>query len=450
MKTAVQRGVADRSGHDPRAAALRIVDKVLSGSEASQAVLNKILRDSNMVPSDKGLCTELVYGYLRWSIRLDWDLARYLKMPDKLPGEMLLVLGLAAYELAFLSRIPAHASVNWAVNRIRNRFGQGLAGVANSVLRRLAREAGTNERPDRYDEIADPVVRFSVVYSLPEWIVRLWLEAYGEEKTIAFMRASSEQAVSAVRVSAIRDGAVGLCGSLVNDYAGIRVDEFGVAFPHGVPYVARELEREGRLSFQSPAVQELQKEMGMPGWKGPVWDACAGRGGKTAAMIERGICVKVATDTNARRIAALPAELKRLGFADDSLPLVLEADACNPPLLEPVSDKFATIVADVPCSGLGTLSRRPEIRFRRTAEDVAGLIVSQDAVLDSATRFLVDGGRIVYLTCTLNPAENEERVRAFLVRHQDFSLEGEWTSSTASPWHEFLYGATLRQGSNVL
>lgn len=440
MKTAIQRGTTDRAAHDPRTAALRVLDRVLTGKEPSQAVLNAMLRESELVPSDKGLCTELVYGYLRWALRLEWDLGRLLKNPDKLPGEMLLVLGLAAYELAFL-RIPAHASVNWAVSRVRNRFGKGLAGVANGVLRAFAHDVKQHDAPDRYAAITDVVERLAVVHSLPVWIARLWVDAYGEETALAYMRAASGQAVPALRVNAQRDDAASLRDQLVVEGKGVVAGLFGAAFPSGAPYLARILEKKGRASFQSAAVQEILEELGMPAWPGPVWDACAGRGGKTAAMLERGVNVQAATDLSSARINALPGELARLGLPAPAV--ILEADAANLPAESPFRNKFATIIADVPCSGLGTLSRRPEIRYRATAESIAEMISLQDAILDSAVAHLLPGGRIVYLTCTLNPAENEVRVAAFLARHPAFFLLREWATPHDSPWREFFYGVVL-------
>lgn len=448
VKSAVQRGAANRAAHDPRTAALRVIDRVLTGKEASQAVLDKALRESRMVPSDKGLCTELVYGYLRAALRLEWDLARFLQKPENLPAEMRLVLGLAAYELAWL-RVPAHASVNWAVSRVRNRFGKGLSGVANGVLRAFAREAATYADTSRYAAIADPVERLAIVHSLPSWVVRLWCDAYGEETALAYMRACADKAVSAVRVNARRDDAPVLRAELLATGKAVPVGGFGAAFMSGVPHSARVWGKEGRLSFQSAAVQEILEELGIPSWPGPVWDACAGRGGKTAAMLERGLAVSAATDIAAARIHALPGEIARLGLP---LPaLVAEADAAAPPESGPFAAKFATILADVPCTGLGTLARRPEIRFRRTAADVAELVAQQDAILNAAARHTLPEGRIIYLTCTLNPAENTERVTAFCARHTDFSLLREWSTPPDSPWREFLYGAVLgRTKSNSL
>lgn len=443
MKSATQRGTANRSAHDPRTAALRIIDRVLTGNEPSQAVLDQALRESSMVPSDKGLCTELVYGYLRSALRLEWELNRLLKKPEKLPAEMLLVLGLAAYELAYL-RIPAHATVNWAVSRVRNRFGKGLAGVANGVLRTFAREAKTYADENRYACIEDLEERLAVAHALPRWIVRLWLDAYGEETATAYMRASAGKAVPAVRVNAARGDADTVREQLVVEGKGVAAAQFGVAFPSGAPYLARTLERKGRASFQSAAVQEILEHLGIAAWQSPVWDACAGRGGKTAAMLEQGLVVAAATDVSAQRVKGLPAELERL-----ELPVPAfagEADAANPPENAIFADKFATILADVPCSGLGTLARRPEIRFRRTEADIAELIATQDAIMDAAVPLLRPGGRLVYLTCTLNPAENTERVAAFCARHTGFSLEKEWSALPHSPWREFFYGAVLLQG----
>jgi len=446
MKSALQRGAANRSEHDPRAAALRVIDQALTGNDASQMLLDRALKESKMVPSDKGLCTELVYGYLRNAIRLDWNLRQLLRDPDKLPPEMLLTLGLSAYEIAHL-RIPAHASVNWAVTRVRNRFGKGLAGVANGVLRAFARDMKAYKDEARYLEALGAVEGLAVFYAVPGWVAKLWLDSYGEERAKAYLAGSAQASVPAVRVNALREGAVTVRIDLLADGRnGARgVGPWGLAFPSGVPYAARALEKEGRLSFQSAAVQEMFLETDMPSWPAPVWDACAGRGGKTAAMLENGLPVSVASDIASGRIGALPGELARLGLVKDTLPRVLEADAANVPENPAFAAPFGTVLLDVPCTGLGTLARRPEIRFRRTREDVAALTATQDAILDNAAKRVRNGGQIVYVTCTLNPAENEERVRAFMTRTNGFSLRKEWSTPPDSPWHEFFYAAVLER-----
>ena len=446
MKSALQRGTANRSEHDPRTAALRVIDQTLTGNEPSQMLLDKALRESKMVPSDKGLCTELVYGFLRNAVRLDWNIRTLLREPDKLPDEMLLVLELAAYEIAHL-RIPAHASVNWAVSRVRNRFGKGLSGVANGVLRAFARDAKQYKNEAHYTEALGPVKGLAMFYAVPEWIVRLWLDAYGEEKTRVYLEASASPAVPAVRVNAACADAAAVRVELMTtgQSEAQAIGPWGLAFPTGVPYITRRLEKEGRVSFQTAAIQELFLTTDMPSWPSPVWDACAGRGGKTAAMLERGLSVSVASDIAAGRISGLHAELERLGFAPDTLPVVLEADAANVPDSPAFAEPFGTVLLDVPCSGLGTLARRPEIRFRRTTEDIADLTAIQDGILDATAARVRSGGCIMYVTCTLSPAENEERVKAFLARTEGFVLDREWTTPPASPWHEFFYAAMVRK-----
>ena len=435
-----QHGSRLRAEHDPRAAALLIIDTVLAGKEASQNILDATLRDSRLVPLDKRLCTELVYGYLRNRICVSWHLEQLLAHPEKLPAEMQLTLGLAAYELAYLSRIPAHASVNWAVSRVRNRFGQGLAKVANGVLRSFSRNVPGLFDDARYASLPEADARLAVRFALPVWIFRLWREAYGDEVALCYAKASSAQAVSALRVNAARERAASLRAQLVNDCKGVPVGAWGVAFPEGAPYAARSLEREGAVSFQSPGVQEVMAFLDATSWKGSVWDACAGRGGKTAALLELGVNVAAATDASAARIGLLPGELARLGLDATGL-AVKEADAAS---VDAVTSSFDVVLADVPCSGLGTLSRRPEIRFRRTEADCDALCATQDAILDAAAAHTASGGSIAYLTCTLNPRENEQRIAAFLARHASFFLEREWRTPDDSPWNEFFYAAVVR------
>ncbi len=458
MITSTQRGTRNRSGHDPRAAALRVLDRVLTGQEAAQAVLDETLRESAMVPSDKGLCTELAYGCLRWKIRLDWELERLLKKPDKLPAEMRLILALAAYELAHLTRVPGYASVDWAVSRVRNRFGAGLAGVANGTLRTFARSLNSYNSPDRYAAVGDATERAALAHGVPAWIARLWEREYGPDAALAYMRASGNHAVPAVRINAAKEGAADLRASLIAEATELAaahpaaagraaaVGDWGVAFPAGTPYRVKGLEKEGKLSYQSAGVQEALAALGARSWQGPVWDACAGRGGKTAALLEPGVPVAAASDLSAARLHGLLPELARLGLAG-SVPAVLEADAGKPPAGTVLDGPFATILADVPCTGLGTLARRPEIRLRRAENDIAALAAAQDAILDAAAVRLIPGGRIIYMTCTLSRAENEDRTAAFLARHPFFVSEREYATPPDSPWNEFFYAAVLRRNA---
>lgn len=210
-----------------------------------------------------------------------------------------------------------------------------------------------------------------------------------------------------------------------------------LSFAGSVPWLLREPLRDGRAVRQSAASYEALFAFDPSSWQGPVWDACAGRGGKTLALLEAGVEVALASDLAARRLGALPEELHkqrlagiirppclRVGSATDipglftkdaafslagnsvEIPDSLSAHTCP--------DRFRTVLVDAPCSGLGTLARHPEIRLRRTLDDCASLVEIQRNILNAVWGALLPGGLMVYLTCTRNKTENQEQTAAFL------------------------------------
>lgn len=472
------KGIRHRAGNDPRAAALLIMDEVLAGNGDSQAVLDRQLKASSLVPGDKALCTELVYGALRQHLRLAWFIRQLLDKPDKLPPEMLLVLELAAYELAF-TRIPAHASVNWAVGFIRNRFGQGISKVANGVLRRFQRElAAEFNNPAFYleklgvgkvesEEYAKSIINennelqlsgrlaegfLSLFYAMPDWIVRLWIEAYGIAQAVAYLKASAQAAPFGIRVNPLRPGYKSLLNELGQEAGAVLTPPAAVALPGGTRLPLRTLLPEGRASRQSAAAYEALWALEPRGWAQPVWDACAGRGGKSLALLEQGIPVALVSDANSSRLQGFEQDFERLfsgGTAAESTARIEKAEkpevVFGAAELAAAGRKFGTVLLDVPCSGLGTLAHRSEIRWRRTPEDLEKLCAIQDSLLETASAALLHGGRIAYLTCTLNPAENQERVDAFLRKHPEFELETSWSTPPDSRLHEFFWAALLKR-----
>jgi 16S rRNA (cytosine967-C5)-methyltransferase len=437
------KGLRHRAGNDPRVAALVVLDQVLNRGEDSGAALDKQLEQSGLMPSDKSLCTEMVYGVLRLHLRLEWFIRQMLPKPDKLPAEVLLALELAAYELAHM-RIPSHASVNRAVGLLRNRFGQGLAGVANGVLRKF--ECSKQEEylnpvfyVQKLGKTADSPEVLALLYAMPEWIVRLWQDSFGQEKTLSLLQASVKPAPIGIRVNASQEGARALYDQFLNEKGALAVPPYSVALPEGSTQPLKILQKEGRISRHSSAAYEALWAMQPESWQLPIWDACAGRGGKTMSLLESGISVEQVTDISAARLKALPSELARLGL-NNAAPEQLVSSAEEAVFTK----KFATVFADVPCSGLGTLAHRPEIRWRRTPEDIAALIQTQRSILGAAVRALMPGGRIVYMTCTLNPAENEEQIRVFMQEHPELCLEKVWQTDPASPLGEFFLGSILK------
>ncbi|MDR1125239.1 MAG: hypothetical protein LBM64_04140 [Deltaproteobacteria bacterium] len=448
------KGLQHRAGNDPRAAALLVVSEILTSDADSQAALDRRLKASSLVPGDKSLCTELTYGLLRRHLRLEWFLRQKLDKPDKLPAEVLLMLELAAYELAH-TRIPAHASLNWTVNLVRNRFGRGLAGVANGVLRGFQRGLSQEyENPSFYLERLglgeaggqEEPAFLAVFYGMPEWIVRLWLKAYGPEKTRICLAAAQEPAPLGLRVNMLRPEA----RAVHNELSQARSDNGGMFWLEpdlavlqggGAALPLRRWLEQGLVSCQSPGAYQALWALRPRNWKLPIWDACSGRGGKSLALLEQGIPVALLSDASAARLSGFGQEFDRLfGPAEGRIanaPELPESKAGAAGGL-PAGQKFGTVLLDVPCSGLGTLSHRPEIRWRRSPEDLEKLCASQAEILEAGAAALQPGGRLVYLTCTLNPAENLEQVELFLEKHPEFKKELLWDALEGQNWPQEL------------
>jgi 16S rRNA (cytosine967-C5)-methyltransferase len=388
------------------------------------------------------LCAELCYGVLRMEIRLRWLLARFLKSPEKLPPRMRRILLVALYALLFLEGMPDHAVVDWAVAGVKRGHGQTLARVANGCLRALCRE-GAAPRDYNYYHAAgqDEEARQALYHSLPPWIVRLWHEGYGPDTAALLMAKSSSRPAAGLRVNRLRTGWEEVARQL--GHAGAqRLSE--VCFAVAPELRAGMEERcrltamlaEGRLSRQGAASQLALHALQPETWPDPLWDACAGQGTKSCALLELGKDVRLVSDTHLPRLRRIEGECRRLRLPP---PLAVRASALHPPL------RFTpgAIVLDVPCSGLGVLAARPDIRRKRKVQHVQSVLQIQSAMLEAAYAELIPGGHIAYLTCTQNPAENEEQVRSFLVRHPGAVLAREWNSPAENMLLEGMYAALL-------
>lgn len=401
-----------------------------------QAALDEALLSRQLSRRDAGLATELAYGYLRRKIRIDFILNRFLKKPEGLKPKVRRALGVAAYEILFLDRVPAYASVDWAVGLVRGLAGRGLAGAANAVLRRVSELGVQANEPDFYRGRMTSEARFlSHYHSCPEWIVELWLKAYGRDKTFAFLAAQAQAPPVGLRFNQARPEARALYDELAAMPLVMALDS-GLAVMPGGPDLGEALDR-GLVSRQSAAAQQVMLELGCQDWPEPVWDACAGRGGKALMLSERGKSV-IASDPNTRRLAGLLSDQARLGMSVPAFAARAEEPA-------PLAEAPGTMLLDAPCSGLGVISRRPDLKEKRRPEHLEGLTGLQSRLLAAAVRAARPGGLVVYITCTLNPAENEDRIHGLTAGTPGLTLERTWATPPDSPLCEFFYGAVLRK-----
>ena len=400
---------------------------------------------SDLAPVERNLCSELVYGYLRTELRIAFILSRVLPRPQSLPRPLLHVLALAVYGLLFQDRVPDHAAVFSAVETVQALYGQGLARVANGALRSVQRLADAPMHEDFYlskGAEAGCAEHMGLFYSLPLWIMGHWYKHYGRDVALQLARRSSERPWSAVRVNAQHSVAVALREALLAS-GGEAVGQWGIAFAPGAqPSVVcgktlHTLQSEGALSYQSAGSQLVLEELGLVGWDKPVWDVCAGFGGKTVALLERGIAVPLATDHSRQRLAGLSGQCARLGLACPSVAL---ADAVKPPL----EHWEGHLLVDAPCSGLGVLARRPDIR-RRLPQEAIEHESLQQSILRSLAARMRSGCQIAYITCTLRPNENEKQIE-HLVRESDgLQVLRQWQTPHDHPWLEGMFGALLRK-----
>ncbi|MBF0480462.1 MAG: Fmu (Sun) domain-containing protein [Desulfovibrionaceae bacterium] len=405
-----------------------------------QAALHGVLQQGGLDSRDAGLATELAYGFLRLKGRADFVLSAFLKDPGKLPYEVKLVLGLAAFELTHLDKSPAHAVVNWAVGAVKARFGDGLARLANAVLRRVA-DLGQSPRDEHfYRKGAASEEEFQArFYSCPRWIVEAIGRDHGPARCAALLAAQTVQPPLGLRFNALAPGAA----AAYEDLASLHVHKG--RFPTMIlekgerPDNTLDLEARGVLSRQSAASQLIVAALEPAAWPGPVLDACAGRGGKACLLLESGVTLLAACDLSRHRLRQLGRELDRLGLPP--VPRIV-ADAQAP---QPWRKPPGTILIDAPCTGLGVLSRRPDSKWKRSRADAAALVRLQAAILGRAFDALAPGGRLAYVTCTLLARENEQQIRNLAANRTGVKILRQETTPDSLELGEFFYGALIEK-----
>ena len=435
--------------------ALLLVDGGLSAQQAlatalahvasSKAEQGDTLPLSGLSAVERNLCSELVYGVLRTEIRIAFILSKVLPRPQSLPRPLQHVLGLAVYGLLFQDRVPDHAAVFTAVETARALYGQGLAKVVNGALRSVQRLADAPMKEDFYagqGVTPHSPQHLAHFYSLPVWIVGHWNKRYGSEAADHLAQRSFERPWSSLRVNASHARAEQLRAALLA-CGGEAVGQWGCAFAPGrLPAVVdaqplAEWQACGAVSYQSAGSQLVLEHLGLYGWNKPVWDVCAGFGGKTVALLERGVAVPLATDRSRQRLAGLPGQCERLALPQPSTLLV---DATHPPLTE----WRGHMLVDVPCSGLGVLARRPDIRRRPQQQAVEHEQV-QHSILERLVGLLQPGCELAYITCTLRVQENEKQIERLMREHSGLQLCNQWQTPNDHPWLEGMFGAVLRK-----
>ena len=388
-----------------RKAALRILLAVEGGQTHADDLL-RVDEVSALSSADRNLATALVLGVLRWQIWLDAQIRPLLKRPNaKLDPEVQIALRLGVFQLWFLDRIPDHAAIDESVELTKQSGHRFAAGMVNAVLR-SATACGTTAWGRLLDGGGG---EFAAVQAHPAWMVKRWVEFYGEDAMRAICRHGQSQPRLNLRMEnpavqdELREAGVELASGDLLTAARAVVSGDVRATPAF---------REGRARVQDEGSQLIGELAAFPGEDSDqsqkkILDACAAPGGKTLILAERNPHARiVACESSPRRLADLR---KRLAAYADRVECRL-ADAAE--LQEEAA--FDLALVDVPCSGTGTMGRNPEIRHRLHLENLPRLAERQQAILRATLRAVRPGGHVVYSTCSLEAEENEQVMAAIL------------------------------------
>lgn len=404
---------------DPaRQTAFSVIERVINEGAYLHLLLRSSLQSSSLDERSRAFVTELCTGTIRLLRRMDHALMTSLDRPlQDIDPTLLTILRMGAYQLLEM-RIPSYAAVSSAVELAKQALGKGPSSFANAVLRRLAREAKNISWPSPDDAVS----YIEEFLSYPTWMADYLVDTFGAERAISLAEAGNRRPPLTIRVNTLRwEPGDYLLFLKKRGWSG----ESGKFCPEALTNLhlpgwgLQEEWRSGNLAVQDESSMLVSHILEpRPGER--IVDACAAPGGKAThiAQLCRDQAEVIAIDNQPRRLQALREMASNLGITSIAC---LEGDSRSlPSLLEGPVDR---ILVDAPCSGLGTLRRRPDIKWKRRRGEIEEMAAVQDQLLDSAADALRPGGVLVYSVCTFTPEETVHRMERFLTEHRDFAVE---------------------------
>ena len=413
-----------------RDVALHLLERV----ECDGAFVDRILTSPEMErlsPRDRALVREIVLGVLRWKSRLDRIIDLYYTKKTSPPGPLSVhgegnkrgevditvrnAVRLGLFQVMFMDSIPDHAAVSETVSSISRLRGKGAGGLANALLRRFIREGEPGNWP------SEPAARYAFEFSHPGWLVQRWIEAFGADEALSVMKAGNERRPVFVRPGRNGISPETLCAKLADGgFESSAVSEMPgwIEVSGGTGLFETAAFNDGLFAVQDPSAGMASQLLSpRPGER--VLDLCAAPGGKTThlalLMEDRGHIRAV--DLHEKRLGLVREAAKRLGYTS----IVCETGDAGS-YGRGTGEQFDRVLLDVPCSGTGVFSKRPDLKWRVTGEDVSRLSDIQRGMLDNASGLVREGGVLVYSTCTLEHEENEDTVQHFIDGHPEFII----------------------------
>lgn len=402
-----------------RELSIKILNKILKGNGYSNIVLNSELNKCEFNTKDRGLVTEIVYGTLKYKYTIDKVLKHYVRGKiEKLDYNILNNLRVAIYQLRFLDKIPEFAVVNEAVKIAKKHSSIPASKLVNGVLRNYLR---SNETAVYYSK-TNILDKLCFEYSFDEWLVNLFLRQYGSVQAEKILKGLNETPSLTVRINTLKTNFENAFNQLkeegYNIEKGVNCKE-AIRIIRGSNIENNALFKKGHITVQDESAMLVAPSMDLD-LNLNVFDLCSAPGGKSTHISEimKNTGKVMAYDIHSNKLKLVNNNKDRLGITN-LITNIHNAEELN----EDLVNKADRVLIDVPCSGLGIIRKKPEIKWSITKEKIDNIISVQRNIMKNAAQYLKKNGVLLYSTCTLNKEENEKNIKWFLNNFSNFTLE---------------------------
>jgi 16S rRNA (cytosine967-C5)-methyltransferase len=400
-----------------REAAMDLLEAIEKNQSYSNLLLNSTIEKNKISSIDTGLLTELTYGTLQRKMALDYYLKPFIKNSKKLETWVLQLLRITLYQMVYLDKIPDRAAIFEAVEIAKKRGHKGISGMVNGVLRSIQRQGIPS-----LEAVSDPIERLSIETSHPEWLVNRWVSQFGFDRTKEMCEVNLTAPLQTARVNLTKTTIRECIEDL--DEEGFLIEKSPI-----IPEAIRSLK--GNLAFSrayKKGMITIQDESSMlaayalaPRENELILDACAAPGGKTTHIAETmkltgGV---ISLDLHEHKVKLINENAKRLGLGNIRTIAMDSRNAGE----QFNKEYFDRILLDAPCSGLGVMRRKPDMKYTKKEQDLYQLSTIQQNLLNSVSPLVKKGGILVYSTCTVDKEENENTVSQFLKDHPEFEMD---------------------------
>lgn len=396
--------------------ALDILESVEKNQSYSNLLLNNLINKHQLSSADSGLLTEITYGTIQRKMTLDYFLKPYIKNPKKTQSWVINLLRMSVYQMVYLDKVPDHAILYEAVEIAKKRGHKGITSMVNGVLRNIQRNGVAS-----FDSINDEQERLAIETSHPIWLVKRWIEQFGYEKTKEMCEMNLTAPLQTARVNVKKISRNELVSILVEEGYDVEASEI---VPEAIICYSGNLAHSesyklGYLSIQDESSMLVAHALDASE-NDIVLDTCAAPGGKTTHIAEGLSTGQVyALDLHEHKVKLIKDQAARLGLRN------IKTQVADSRHVQDLFNKegFDRILVDAPCSGLGVMRRKPDVKYTKTKDDIIKLSSIQLKLLEEAASLVKPGGRLVYSTCTVDQEENNRVAEEFLASHPDFEKD---------------------------